>query len=107
MNACEQFLLRIHLSTHQQRRGEPAFEALVEAARARGLAGATVLRGLMGFGHGREIHSAALEAVSTHLPVVVEIVDSEEKIRAFLPEARDLAGDALMTLERVQVVGRP
>lgn len=104
-------LLRIHIGERDHHEGMPLFEWIVRQARDRGLAGATVLRGLEGFGAHSRIHTAKVLRLSADLPVVVEIVDSEAKIEAFLPMLEDAIGEGLVTLERVELrffrEGRP
>lgn len=97
-------LLRIFIGESDRHGGKPLYEALVLRARERRLAGATVLRGIIGFGKTSHIHSARLETLSTDLPVVIEIVDTAEKINAFLPEVDDLVKEGLVTLEEVTVL---
>lgn len=94
-------LLRVFLKEGDRRDGKPLCEALLAAAAERELAAATVLRGILGFGRGRRVHAAKWEASSTDLPLVFEVVDTEENVRAFLPVVEALAGDSLATLERV------
>jgi PII-like signaling protein len=84
--------------------GRPLYEALVLAARERHLAGATVLRGPMGFGRNSRLHTAKILRLSADLPIVVEIVDAEEKLRGFLEAIEPMMGSGLVTLERVQVI---
>jgi PII-like signaling protein len=84
--------------------GRPLYEAIVRRARELHLAGATVLRGPMGFGRHSRVHTAKLLELSTDLPVVIEIVDSEEKIDAFLPIVDELVTEGLVTLEAVRIV---
>jgi uncharacterized protein len=97
-------LLRIFLGEDDKFRHQPLFEAIVLKARERQLAGATVLRGPMGFGHSSHLHTAKILRLSEDLPIVVEIVDSEDKIRTFLPELDQMMGSGLVTLEKVQVL---
>ncbi len=97
-------LLRVFIGESDQWEGKPLHEAIVHAARAKGLAGATVVRGFLGFGANSRIHSAKILRLSTDLPVVVEIVDAEEKIDAFLPELDRMIGEGLVTTEKVRVV---
>lgn len=97
-------LLRIFVSESDRHEGRPLYEAIVLRARERQLAGATVLRGVIGYGKTSRIHSARLEAISTGLPVVIEIVDVEEKIQAFLPEVDAMVHEGLVTLEQVTVL---
>ena len=97
-------LLRVFVGERDKHGDKPAFEAIVEAARRRGLAGATVLRGLLGFGAHSQVHSAKLLRLSEDLPVVIEIVDSEKKIADFLPVLDGIVQEGLVTLEKVQVI---
>jgi uncharacterized protein len=84
--------------------GLPLYEAVVLKAREMGLAGATVLRGPMGFGRNSHLHTAKILRLSADLPMVVEIVDAEEKLRPFLEAIDPMMGSGLVTLERVQVI---
>jgi len=97
-------LLRIHTGEHDRAGPRPLFEAVVLAARAHGLAGATVLRGPLGFGRSSRLHSARILDLSADLPLVVEIVDCPERIESFLPVLGPLVGDALVTMEKVSVL---
>jgi hypothetical protein len=99
-------LLRIFIgeSDKEPGRDRPLYEAIVRRAREAHLAGATVLRGPMGFGRHSRMHTAKLLELSTDLPVVIEIVDSEEKVDAFLPTVDDLVSEGLVTLEAVRIV---
>lgn len=97
-------LLRIFVGEDDRHDGRPLYEAIVLEARARQLAGATVLRGPMGFGRSSRLHTAKILRLSEDLPVVIEIVDSEEKIRAFLDVLEPMMPSGLVTLERVQVI---
>jgi uncharacterized protein len=97
-------LLRIFIGESDMHQGRPLYEVLVEEARRRGLAGATVLRGSLGFGANSRIHSARILRLSEDLPMVVEIVDAPEKIAAFMPDLDGLIEEGLVTLERVRVI---
>jgi len=99
-------LLRIFIGDSDKAPGgdRPLYEAIVRRAREVHLAGATVLRGPMGFGRHSRVHTAKLLELSTDLPVVIEIVDSEEKIDAFLPIVDELVTEGLVTLEAVRIV---
>jgi PII-like signaling protein len=99
-------LLRIFIGeSDRERSGDrPLYEAIVERAREAHLAGATVLRGPMGFGRHSRMHAAKLLERSTDLPVVIEIVDAEEKVNAFLPVVDELVTEGLVTLEAVRVL---
>jgi len=98
------FLLRVHCGESDRHGGVPLYEAIVLKARELHLAGATVLRGSMGFGAGSRIHTARVLALSDDLPVVVEIVESREKIDELLPHLEQMVGKGLVTLERVEVL---
>jgi PII-like signaling protein len=97
-------LLRIFIGEDDRHEHLALFEAIVLKAREQHLAGATVLRGPMGFGHSSRLHTAKVLRLSEDLPVVVEIVDSEDKINAFLPLLAGMIGSGLVTLEKVKVV---
>ena len=96
-------LLRIFIGESDKHRGLPLYEWIVRKAREQGLAGATVLRGLEGFGAHSRLHTAKILRLATDLPIVVEIVDTEENIQAFLPAIDDAIGEGLATLEKVEV----
>ncbi len=100
----EGYLLRVFIGESDKHGHIPLYEAIVLRAREAGLAGATVLRGLMGFGRHSVLHTAKILRLSEDLPMVVEIVDSLEKIEAFLPELDHMVRDGLVTLERVRVI---
>jgi uncharacterized protein len=97
-------LLRIFLGEDDKYRGRPLYEAIVLKARELQLAGATILRGPMGFGHSSRLHTAKILRLSEDLPIVIEIVDSEEKIEAFLPQLEEMMGSGLVTIEKVRVL---
>jgi len=97
-------LLRIFIGEDDKCRGRPLYEAIVLKARELQLAGATILRGPMGFGHSSRLHTAKILRLSEDLPIVIEIVDSEEKIEAFLPKLEEMMGSGLVTLEKVRVL---
>jgi uncharacterized protein len=97
-------LLRIFIGEDDRFEHKPLYEAIVMKARQEHLAGATVLRGPMGFGHSSRLHTAKILRLSEDLPLVIEIVDSEEKIEAFLPKLDEMMGSGLVTLEKVQVL---
>ena len=100
----ESLLLRIFLGESDRWHHQPLYEAIVLKAREAHLAGATVLRGPMGFGKASRLHTAKILRLSMDLPVVIEIVDAEEKIRAFLPILDPMMQGGLVTLENVHVV---
>lgn len=97
-------LLRIFIGERDKHRGRPLYEVITERARAFGLAGCTVLRGILGFGATSRIHCTKILCLSEDLPLVVEIVDAPEKIEAFLPEIDSIIGEGLITLEKVRVI---
>ncbi len=98
------YLLRIFIGESDKARGKPLYEVLVEEARAKGMAGATVLRGFLGFGANSRIHTSRILRLSEDLPVVVEIVDRKEKIEAFLEDLDHLIVEGLVTLEKARVI---
>jgi hypothetical protein len=100
----EAVLLRIHLGESDKWQHQPLYEAIVLKARERHLAGATVLRGPMGFGRSSRLHTAKVLRLSDDLPLVIEIVDSEEKINAFLPTLDEMMQGGLVTMEKVKVI---
>lgn len=97
-------LLRIFIGEDARFQHRPLYEAIVLKARAAHLAGATVIRGPMGFGHSTRLHSTKILDVAEHLPMVIEIVDTEDKIKAFLPVLDGMMRRGLVTLEKVQVL---
>lgn len=97
-------LLRIFVGEADRWHGKPLYQAIVEEARSRGLAGATVLKGFVSFGAHSRLHTATILRLSTDLPVVIEIVDTLEKIEAFLPTVDEMVQEGLVTLERVEVI---
>ena len=100
----EAVLLRIFIGESDRWQHKPLYEAIVLKAREMHLAGATVLRGQMGFGKSSRLHTAKILRLSMDLPLVIEIVDSEEKIQAFLPTLNEMVGAGLVTLEKVKVI---
>ncbi len=96
-------LLRIFIGESDRHEGLPLYEWIVRQARENGLAGATVLRGLEGYGAHSRLHKAKILRLASDLPLVVEIVDTEEKIQAFLPLIDDAVGEGLATVEKVEV----
>src|SRR5438309_6464436 len=97
-------LLRIFIGESDRWKGKPLYEAIVLKAREMGIAGATMLRGLMGYGAASRIHTAKILRLSEDLPVIVEIVDSAEKIAALLPLVEEMVTEGLVTLENVRVL---
>ena len=103
-------LLRIFLGESDTWHGKPLYEAIVQLARKEGLAGATVLRGIEGFGADSRLHTSRILRLSEDLPVVIEIVDTEENIDRVLPQLDEMVGEGMLTLERVHVIayrGKP
>lgn len=100
----ESFLLRIFIGESDKINGKPLYEIIVEEARKRGMAGATVLRGFIGFGANSRIHTSKILRLSEDLPMIIEIVDNEERIQSFLPELDKMINEGLITLEKVQVI---
>lgn len=97
-------LLRIFLGEDDKDDGRPLYEAIVLKAREMHLAGATVLRGAMGYGHSSRLHTTKILRLSADLPLIIEIVDSEEKINAFLPELDKIMSSGLVTIEKIHVL---
>src|SRR5208282_2978446 len=97
-------LLRVFIGEDDRFDGKPLYEAIVLKAREQGLAGATVLRGPMGFGHSSRLHTAKILRLSEDLPVVVEIIDSEQKIAAFLPLLDEMVKGGLVSIEEVRIL---
>jgi uncharacterized protein len=97
-------LLRIFIGESDRWHGRPLHEALVLKAREMGLAGATVTRGVEGFGAHSRLHTTKVLRLSEDLPLVVEIVDGEERIRSFIPTCDEMIAEGLITLERVEVL---
>jgi PII-like signaling protein len=95
-------LLRIFVGELDTHAGRPLYQWLIEEARRHGLAGATALRGLEGFGVHHQVHTAKLLELSVDLPIVVEIIDTDERIDAFLGTLDDAIAEGLATVERVQ-----
>ncbi len=96
-------LLRIFIGESDRHEGKPLYEWIVREARKSGLAGATAIRGIEGFGAHSRVHTAKLLRLSSSLPIVVEIVDTQEKIDRFLPVIDDVVTEGLATLEKVQI----
>ena len=97
-------LLRVFIGEGDKWHGQPLYEAIVLKARELHLAGATVLRGPMGFGAHSRLHTAKVLRLSEDLPMVIEIVDSREKIDELLPHIDEMVKEGLVTLEKVQVI---
>src|SRR5712691_8162519 len=97
-------LLRIFVGEADRWQGKPLYEAIVIEARKRGLAGATVVKGFMGFGAHSRIHTAKLLELSQDLPIVIEIGGAPERVGGWLPGLEGMVGDGLITLERAEVI---
>ncbi len=100
----EQLLLRLIFSESRTHDGKPLFRTLVDLFRAEGFAGATVLKGVAGFGHDRRMHTAAIEVTAEGLPVVIEVVDTPERIARVLPKLEGLMAGGVITTERARVI---
>ena len=100
----EQVLLRIIMSESRSHDGKPLYRRIVEMLREEGFAGATVLKGIAGFGHDRRVHSAAIEVVAEGLPIVVEVVDTQERLDRVLPKLDALMAGGVVMMERAKVI---
>ena len=100
----EGYLLRVFIGESDKSGHRPLYEEIVLKAREAGLAGATVLRGVMGFGKNSILHTAKILRLSEDLPMIVEIVDSLEKVEAFVPTLDEMIKDGLVTIEKVRVI---
>jgi PII-like signaling protein len=100
----ERVLMRIHIGESDRYRGKPLYQQIVELLRARHYAGATVQRGIMGFGPSSKLHTDRFLELSSDLPIVIECIETEEKIEAILPELDQMLGGGLITLERARVI---
>jgi PII-like signaling protein len=100
----EQVLMRIFLGERDRWERRPLWSALLELFRTKGLAGATVLRGVAGFGAASVVHEAGILKLSADLPLIIEVVDSEERLAQILPEVERMMGGGLITLQTVRVV---
>lgn len=97
-------LLRIFIGESDTWHGKPLYQAIVERVREEGLAGATAIRGIEGFGADSRLHTSRILRLSEDLPVVIEIVDTAERIEQVLPILDEMVGEGMVTLERVQVI---
>ncbi len=100
----ERVLMRIHIGERDKYEGKPLYAAIVELLRGRGYAGATVLRAIMGFGASSTLHTDRIEVLSLDLPIIVECVETAERIDAILPELDEMIAGGLITLERANVI---
>ena len=97
-------LARIYIGESDTWHGQPLYDAIVQLLRERGLAGATVLRGIEGYGAKQHLHTTRILRLSEDLPVLIELVDIEERVRAILPELDAMVSGGLITLEKVEVI---
>jgi PII-like signaling protein len=97
-------LVRIYVGESDHHHGKPLYQAIVAFLRDRGIAGATVLRGIEGYGAKAHVHTTRILQLSQDLPVLIEVVDQEDRLRAVLPELDAMVGDGLITLERIEVI---
>ena len=97
-------LARIYIGESDTWEGRPLYDAIVHLLRDRGLAGATVIRGIEGFGAKHHLHTTRILSLTTDLPILIEVVDQEDRLRAILPEIDRMVGEGLITLERVEVL---
>jgi PII-like signaling protein len=97
-------LLRIFIGESDHWHGRPLYEAIVELVRAEGLAGATVLRGIEGFGADSRLHTSRILRLSEDLPIVVEIVDTAENVERVLPQLDEMVAEGMLTVERVHII---
>jgi uncharacterized protein len=100
----ERVLMRIHIGERDKYQGKPLYEAIVQLLRSRHYAGATVLRAVMGFGATAHLRTDRIEVLSLDLPIVIECVETEERITAILPEIDQMLEGGLITLERAKVI---
>ena len=100
----ERTLMRIHIGERDKYHGKPLYQAIVELLRTRHYAGATVYRAIMGFGANARLHTDRIEVLSLDLPIVIECVETEERIQGILPELDRMIGGGLITLERARVI---
>lgn len=97
-------LLRIFIGESDKHGRKPLYQAIVEMLREEGMAGATVLRGIEGFGATSHLHTARILRLSEDLPIVIEVADTAERIEAIMPRIDEMVSDGMVTLERVEVV---
>jgi PII-like signaling protein len=100
----ERTLMRIFIGESDKYHGKPLYEALLERLRAKGLAGATVLRGVAGFGAASVVHTDKVLRLSLDLPLIIEVVETEQTIQSILPDLDEMIGGGLVTLERARVI---
>jgi uncharacterized protein len=97
-------LARIYVGESDTWHGRPLYEAIVHLLRDRGMAGATVIRGIEGFGAKQHLHTTRILSLSSDLPVLIEVVDQEDRLRGVLPDIEEMVSEGLITLERVEVI---
>jgi PII-like signaling protein len=97
-------LARVYIGESDHHGGRPLYEAIVGLLRERGIAGATVLRGIEGYGRAARLHTSRILRLSDDLPILIEVVDREDRLRAVLPEIDAMVGEGLITLEHVEVI---
>jgi len=100
----ESVLMRVFIGESDKHQGKPLYQALVEMLRREKIAGATVLRGILGFGARSHLHTTHILRLSQDMPIVIEVVDSQENIDRIMPEVEEMMGDGLLTLEKVRVL---
>lgn len=100
----ERVLMRIHIGERDKHDGKPLYQQIVELLRERHYAGCTVLRGIMAFGASSRLHTDRFLELSSDLPIIIECVETEEKIEAVLPDLDEMIGGGLITLERAKVI---
>jgi len=100
----ERTLMRIHIGESDKYQGKPLYKAIVELLRERHYAGATVFRAMTGFGASARVRTDRIEVLSLDLPIVIEVVETEERIQAILPQLDEMIGGGLITLERARVI---
>ncbi len=97
-------LMRVFIGESDKYHGRPLYEALLERFRTKGLAGATVLRGVAGFGASSKLHTDKILRLSIDLPIIIEVVETEEAVQAILPDLSEMIGGGLITLEKANVI---
>ena len=100
----ERTLMRIFIGESDKHHGRPLYEALLERLRQAGFAGATVLRGVAGFGASSTVHTEKVLRLSLDLPIIIEVVETEDKIQAMLPSLEEMIGGGLITMEKARVI---
>lgn len=100
----ERTLMRIFIGESDKYQGKPLYEALIQRFRGKGLAGVTVLRGVAGFGASSTVHTEKVLRLSLDLPIIIEVVETEDAIQAILPDLDEMIGGGLITLERARVI---